>query len=208
MTTGQSIVIGIESAVEGGSISVFADGLEILSRSGNGTVARAEELLPAIDSILRELKMSVRDVGTIAVATGPGSFTGIRVGIATVLGLRSALQIRCVGISSTQAMALSDSDSNNVIAAVPMGRDMICSQVFSKHRPLGPPRIVTIEEINASVDTFEGKVLLHKTIYDQVSVGVRPGVCDVGRNLASYIAAVADTEYVSEDLSPMFVDRK
>ena len=208
MKADQSIVLGIESAVEGGSISVFADGLEILSRSGNGTVARAEELLPAIHSILQELNMIARDIDTIVVSTGPGSYTGIRVGIATVLGLRTALQVRCVGISALQAMALSDNDLNDVIAAVPMGRNMVCSQMFRKRRPPGQPEVSTFEELAASIDEFDGKALLHKTIYDQLTVVDRPTILGLGYNLASYIAAAANTEYVNEDLSPVFVERK
>ena len=62
-------------------------------------------LMPALDFMLNSSKSNIRDVKCISVATGPGSFTGLRVGIALAKGLCHALQVPVVGISSLEAMA-------------------------------------------------------------------------------------------------------
>lgn len=62
-------------------------------------------LMPALDFMLNSSKSEIRDVKCISVAKGPGSFTGLRVGIALAKGLCHALQVPVVGISSLEAMA-------------------------------------------------------------------------------------------------------
>jgi len=62
-------------------------------------------LMPALDFMLNSSKFNIRDVKCISVAKGPGSFTGLRVGIALAKGLCHALQVPVVGISSLEAMA-------------------------------------------------------------------------------------------------------
>lgn len=75
---------------------------------------RSARLLPSIAYLLRDVGWTLRDLGLIAAGTGPGSFTGIRVGIATALGLAQALSVPFAGISCLDALALA--------AALPAGR--------------------------------------------------------------------------------------
>ena len=84
-----------------------AGGGEILAREseriGRG---HAERLMPMIDVLLSEAGIAFADLNRIAVATGPGSFTGVRVGIAAARGLALALDIPAVGVSSLEALAV------------------------------------------------------------------------------------------------------
>ncbi|SPD75752.1 Universal bacterial protein YeaZ [uncultured Desulfobacterium sp.] len=61
--------------------------------------------MPALDFLLKKLKVSIHDIQAICVAIGPGSFTGLRVGIAAAKGLCHALSIPVIGVSSLEAMA-------------------------------------------------------------------------------------------------------
>jgi tRNA threonylcarbamoyladenosine biosynthesis protein TsaB len=72
-------------------------------RIGRG---HAERLMPLIDAVLQEARASYADLERIAVTTGPGSFTGVRVGVAVARGLALALGIPAVGIGSLDALAL------------------------------------------------------------------------------------------------------
>ena len=84
-----------------------AGGGEILAqeseRIGRG---HAERLMPTIEDLLSEAGVAFADLDRIVVTTGPGSFTGVRVGIAAARGLALALDIRCVGVNSLEALAL------------------------------------------------------------------------------------------------------
>jgi tRNA threonylcarbamoyladenosine biosynthesis protein TsaB len=65
----------------------------------------SERLMPAIEYLLREASLSIGDVGGLALALGPGSFTGLRIGVSTVKGLAYALGIPVVGVPTLDALA-------------------------------------------------------------------------------------------------------
>src|SRR5690606_21008395 len=122
-------VLAIESAVGGGgSIALVADGKAEFSRTGTAGVSKAEDLLPEIDILMKEASVGFGDIGLIAVSVGPGSFTGLRIGISTAMGLSDATGIEAVGVSSLQAVA---SVLGTNAAAVPISRNDIAWQSFS-----------------------------------------------------------------------------
>src|SRR4051812_18694458 len=84
-----------------------ADRIEILAR-GAESIGRghAERLLPIIESVLSQAGCSFHDLDRVAVTVGPGSFTGVRVGIAAARGLALALNIPAVGVGTLDALAL------------------------------------------------------------------------------------------------------
>lgn len=65
----------------------------------------AEQLMEVIDIAQKRAGIAYRDLGAVAVSTGPGSFTGVRVGVATARGLALALKIPAVGVSTLEALA-------------------------------------------------------------------------------------------------------
>ena len=78
---------------------VLADGRCICAEPIRATNA-AQHVLSAVDAVLDEAGIAVEDVSRIAVGRGPGSFTGLRIGLATALGLSEALAVRVVGVDT------------------------------------------------------------------------------------------------------------
>jgi tRNA threonylcarbamoyladenosine biosynthesis protein TsaB len=123
------IILGIDTATAAASVALVEDGKliaeEIQSNSGKsstGTVAQprgnhAEIVLPLIQSILTKARVAVADLSGIAVSIGPGSFTGLRVGLATAKGIAYECGLPLVGVSTLHANA----------ARVPNVDGMICS---------------------------------------------------------------------------------
>ena len=99
------IVLAIEAAIRGGSVSLLDGETEILSWHGVTLVSRAEDLLVNISGILEQSGFDKSQIDMIAVSNGPGSFTGIRIGLATALGLKNSLGIPCFGVSLLAAVA-------------------------------------------------------------------------------------------------------
>jgi len=120
-----SIVLAIESAIRGGSLCVHDGDRVIAELYGTGGVSRAEELLSSIDGVLRTAGVKPRDVETVAVSTGPGSFTGIRIGIATALGLRTATGAACVGVSLFEALCSVRQEQQNTVAMIAVRENQI-----------------------------------------------------------------------------------
>jgi tRNA threonylcarbamoyladenosine biosynthesis protein TsaB len=106
---------------------------------------RAEDVLIRIHNLLHEAGAKKKELTRIAVSAGPGSFTGIRVGIATALGLTEALQVELSSFSVLEAMA-SERDVTGV-AAIPMGRGAACAQQFSKGSASGDPFTIAIDDL-------------------------------------------------------------
>lgn len=99
------LVLGIESSTPVASVAVVsAEGLkgEITLNIG---LTHSEQLLPIIDELFRQTRISLKDVQGIAVAGGPGSFTGLRIGMATAKGLAQGSGIPLISVPTLEALA-------------------------------------------------------------------------------------------------------
>ena len=98
-------VLAIETSSVRGSVALAEDHRPIAIASHDGAKTHDTALQPLIEQLLAEAGWSARQLDRIAVGIGPGSFTGLRVGIAFAHGLSEGLQLPLVGVSSLQAMA-------------------------------------------------------------------------------------------------------
>lgn len=99
-------ILAIESATDWLSVALLDGDEAIASESGSARMQHASALLPAIDSVLLAGSCGLRDLEGIAVSTGPGSFTSLRIGIATIKGLAFRSAVPTLGVSTLEAMAL------------------------------------------------------------------------------------------------------
>jgi tRNA threonylcarbamoyladenosine biosynthesis protein TsaB len=140
----RSTVLAIETAIGGGSISIVKNGgASIGSIEG---ASRAEAVLKQLDDLLAGCQIKLCDVDTIAVSLGPGSFTGIRIGLATALGIKFSTGAACVGVNALEAVALSSS-KQNTISVLPLGRGNYAVQPFSSAGPGGEPNVISESEL-------------------------------------------------------------
>ncbi len=128
-TAGPACAVAILRA-EGGALEALALASESLGKG------HAERLMPMIEAALAEAGVVFSDLDRIAVTTGPGSFTGVRVGVAAARGLALALDIPAVGVGSLDALALPvvrRGDAGTVVAALDARR----GEVFALAKDLG-----------------------------------------------------------------------
>jgi tRNA threonylcarbamoyladenosine biosynthesis protein TsaB len=98
-------VLGVETSTRRGSVAAWLDGRVIAAREHAVPNAHAEELLPLLDAVLAEAGWEKGLIDRFAVGIGPGSFTGLRVGIALVHGIALGLDKPLVGCGSLAVMA-------------------------------------------------------------------------------------------------------
>lgn len=98
-------VIALDTTTRGGSVALLENDRVIDELSGDAARTHAERLPADIVSVARAHDVALADVSLFAVATGPGSFTGLRIGIATIQGLAAVGQRRIVGVSALEALA-------------------------------------------------------------------------------------------------------
>jgi tRNA threonylcarbamoyladenosine biosynthesis protein TsaB len=125
------LILSVETATRGGSISLSLGDLQLAERIGDPQVSQSSSLLNDINECLEAAGRSLDEVELFACAAGPGSFTGLRIGIATVKALAASLKRPCVGIPTLQAVAYAAGPSMRTIALLPAGRGEVFAQMFS-----------------------------------------------------------------------------
>jgi tRNA threonylcarbamoyladenosine biosynthesis protein TsaB len=98
------VTLVLDCATARAVCGVVLDGRELAFASAEGGHA-AQRALVLVDEVLARARQDARDVGQIVVGCGPGSFTGLRIGIATARGLALALGRPCIGVSTLEALA-------------------------------------------------------------------------------------------------------
>src|SRR5437764_15424289 len=127
----EPLILAIETATRAGSVAV-ARGETLLScREGDASVSHSTNLIEIIDSVLNEAGARLSDVDVFAVAVGPGSFTGLRIGLATVKAFAEVNQRPIVGISTLAAVAHASALEGDVVSLLPAGRGEVFAQMFS-----------------------------------------------------------------------------
>ena len=127
----QPLILSVETATLSGSIAV-SRGDEVLGAlSGNPQISHSNTLLSDIDHVLSQTQIALPEIDLFAVAVGPGSFTGLRIGIATIKALAETLNRPSAGIPTLEAIALSGGVSEASVALLPAGRGEVFTQMFS-----------------------------------------------------------------------------
>lgn len=99
------MILNIDVSGRKGLVALAKDGIEVESRTNTDPMEHASFLQPAIQDLLLTTTFSIKDLDAIALANGPGSYTGLRVGLASAKGLCYALSIPLLTINSLQIMA-------------------------------------------------------------------------------------------------------
>ena len=98
-------ILAIESSAGPASCAVMEDGRLLATAGAHTGLTHSQTLIPMVDSMLKNAAISFDDIDLLAVAAGPGSFTGVRIGVAAAKGLAFARNTLCVGVSTLAAMA-------------------------------------------------------------------------------------------------------
>ena len=99
------VILGLDTTTQAGSVAVRRDGQLLVGQSGDPDRTHGERLPGDVLAALEGAHVGLAEVDVFAVASGPGSFTGLRVGLATVQGFALSLQRDVVGIPTLEAMA-------------------------------------------------------------------------------------------------------
>ena len=98
-------ILALETSTKVGSVAITEGEHLIAEYILNVISTHSERLLPSIDQILKDSKLSIREIDGFAISLGPGSFTGLRIGISTVKGLAFAAGKRVAGIPTLDVLA-------------------------------------------------------------------------------------------------------
>lgn len=204
-----SVVVAIEAAIAGGSLSLIRDGMELGNWIGRADGRlRSEDLLIEIDAMLTACGVSKHDIDLVAVSAGPGSFTGIRIGIATALGIKAGLGIPMTTVSAMEAIcrAAPVGQPADVAVAVPVGRNAVCVQSFAtggdEIRALDAPRSVPQSELR---DLRSEWLVVHSALFTMYPA--LTNAVDFGTNIAYAVGNMSSSSPGSL-IEPLFISKE
>lgn len=124
-------ILALETSAKSVSAAVVENGVPLCSTYQNTGLTHSRTLMPLVDGMLRSAGLTLDDIGLIAVAHGPGSFTGLRIGVSAAKGLAWARELPCCGVSTLLAMAQNLRHmSTTVVCAMDARRDQVYNAVF------------------------------------------------------------------------------
>jgi tRNA threonylcarbamoyladenosine biosynthesis protein TsaB len=134
-------ILGLDTSLSVASVAISEDGRVVAEdvyprqrTAGGAKSNHAEIILPLIDSVLQRAGIGLSDVAGIAVSIGPGSFTGVRIGLSTVKGLAYGTGIPAIGISTLQAIAARVAGFEGMVCPVLDARKgEVYGAIFRKH---------------------------------------------------------------------------
>lgn len=158
------IILGIDSSATVASAAVYKDDKLVFESFENNGLTHSVTLLPMIEKTLNEAKVLPKQIDVVAISHGPGSFTGLRIGIATAKGMASA-GAKCLGVSTLKAMAYSNRDFEGIVCAC---MDARCNQLYNalfkiqngKVLRLCEDRAVLIDELLEEIKNISEPILL------------------------------------------------
>ncbi len=157
-------VLGIETSTTMASVALVEHGKVLLERAHTRPKQSAERLLPLIAELLSEAGWERSSLGRIGVSVGPGSFTGLRVGIACAQGLSLGLGIPLVGVGSLRVMARAVPESLPGVRCAVL--DARRAEVFVGAYVAGPRAAETLAPLALPVETA------HETLVARLSAPV------------------------------------
>ena len=159
------LMLAFESSAKPASVALVCDSELIAQYSQYTSLTHSRTLLPMAEDLLKNTDTRIADVDVFAVAHGPGSFTGIRIGVSAVKGLAWSSGKPCIGVSTLEAMAWNGVSRGGYICPV---MDARRSQVYNalfeikdgKPVRLCEDRPISLEELAAELKSLSEPVLL------------------------------------------------
>jgi len=159
------LILALESSAKPASVAVCDEGALIGQYFQNSGLTHSRTLLLMAESLLKNLGITISDIGLVAVARGPGSFTGIRIGVSAAKGLAWGADIDVCGVSTLEAMAYQTPGSGVILCPVMDARRSQVYNALFKWRGGSPVRInedraISLEALAADLKKLGEPVLL------------------------------------------------
>ena len=153
-------ILSLDSSSVTASVAITENGKVLSEKFINNGLTHSQTLMPMVEETLKDSGVSINDIDLFAITNGPGSFTGVRIGIASVKGMSDALNKKCMAISTLEAIA-EPLKNEDVIACAAM--DARCNQVYTASFNLGnrlcEDKAVLIDELSDELKQYDKKVV-------------------------------------------------
>ncbi len=156
-------ILAVECSAGPASTAIMEDGNIIANAFCNVKVTHSQTLLPMVECVLKASGIALDEIDGFAVGAGPGSFTGIRIGISAIKGMAQARKLPCAAVSTLRAMAENYRESDCIVCSV---MDARANQVYNaffditggKIRRICKDRAISIAELSEEIKKISQNV--------------------------------------------------
>jgi len=158
-------ILAFETSAKAASVAVLQDGMLLGEYMQNGGQTHSRTLMKMAQDLLQNCDLNALNVDAVACAVGPGSFTGIRIGLAAAKGFAWGREIPLIGVSTLEAMAKNVAVADGIYcAAMDARRDQVYTACFAMdggvfHR-LTDDSAISLQELQQQLSAFEQNIYL------------------------------------------------
>ena len=181
------LILAFETSAKAGSVALLQDGKLLAQSYQNTGLTHSQTLLSMAEAMIQSCGLTPQDVQAVAVAAGPGSFTGVRIGVAAAKGYAWGLEIPCCGVSTLEAMAenLGIYDGT-VICTMDARRSQVYNALFRAEKGvlsrITEDRAISLTDLAAELTEIsgplylvgDGSMLTYQTLHDSLENLILP----------------------------------
>lgn len=154
------LILGIDASGHTASAALLEDGLVLAEYSVNIGLTHSQTLLPMVAEIFSRTGKTPELLSAIAVSSGPGSFTGLRIGAATAKGLALPYHTPLLEVSTLQSLAMNVPDFDGIVHPImDARRQQVYTGAFREGRPTGEEEAIAIEALTEKINQAGGRHL-------------------------------------------------
>jgi tRNA threonylcarbamoyladenosine biosynthesis protein TsaB len=196
------LILAFESSAKAASVALMQDGVLLAESFQNNGKTHSATLMPMAEGIMRDCGITARDLDCVAVAKGPGSFTGVRIGVAAAKGLAWAAEKPVCGVSTLLGMAQQLITCRGIICPVmDARRSQVYNVLFESDGEtltrITEDRAISLEDLKKELEFYEkpiflvgdGTKLCYNTLHEEVPLVYPPAHLEMQR--ASGVAMAA-----------------
>ena len=181
------LILAFETSAKAASVALLRDGCLLAESYQNTGLTHSQTLLSMAEDMIQNCGYTPAQIEAVAVAAGPGSFTGVRIGVAAAKGFAWGKQLPCYGVSTLEAMALGFGiQSGYVCAVMDARRSQVYNALFrvdcGKYTRIREDRAISIEDLGKDLQNFDepvflvgdGAVLCYNSLLEEIPTLILP----------------------------------
>lgn len=161
-------ILGIETATRAASVAVIFDGKILAETLRESPQSFSETLMPQVEDIIKA-SGAYKKIDAVAISIGPGSFTGLRIGLATAKALAYAWQIKIIGVPTLLAMSYNFPNAK-VLPLIDAQKNRAYCQLFANSIALTDAEVKPIDEAVAEVGRLDGEIFLCGDVLHKIKI--------------------------------------
>ena len=187
-------ILAIETSTRAASVAAVFDGKILAESLRESPQSFSETLMPQVEEVIK-ISGAFENLDAVAVSIGPGSFTGLRIGLATAKALAYAWKIKIIGVPSLRALAYNFPRAK-VLPLIDAQKNRAYCQLFENFLPLTDLEVKPIDEAVAELERIDGEIFLCGDVLHKIKIPLPPKVRLAPPNLkmprASSVALCAE----------------